>query len=166
MKLGPRGDLTCVCPLQVSGDDTTVIQAVLACDTERSQLLKEEQTLLRHLNKEAPDGAQPSQPATANGHPATPTATANGNGNAKADLPNGTTAAETRDSSGAVGDKENASTAADAAESKAAAQLAQVSCIISDVFGTESPFLEVDLLPKKVMTFTMEHQQKIDHCVH
>ena len=40
---------------QVTGDDTTVIEAVLACDTERTQLLKEEQTLLKQLNKEAPD---------------------------------------------------------------------------------------------------------------
>lgn len=125
--------------LQVAGDDTTVIQAVLACDIERSQLLKEEQTLLRQLNKEAPDSAQPSQAATATGQPAT----ANGDSPApnghpapasdRAGLPNGSaaTAAETRDNDGAVGGKEMASKAADAAESKAAAQLAQVhiSCI-------------------------------------
>ena len=122
---------------QVSGDETTVIQAVLACDTERSQLLQEEQTLLRQLNKGAPDGAQPSQPATANGHPVT--ATANGNG--KADLPNGTTAAETRDSSGATGGKESASKAADVAESKAAAQLAQVSLLVSKAFVIQCPLL-------------------------
>ena len=59
--------------LQVSGDDTTVIQAVLACDTERTQLLKEEQSLLTQLNKPAS--------ATANGHPAT--------ANGTASLPNG-----------------------------------------------------------------------------
>lgn len=118
----------------MAGDDTTVIQAVLACDIERSQLLKEEQTLLRQLNKEAPDSAQPSQAATADGHPATAngnSATANGHpatGGDKTGLPNGlaATAAETRDDDGAVGGKEMASKAADAAESKAAAQLAQV----------------------------------------
>ena len=112
---------------QVAGDDTTVIQAVLACDIERSQLLKEEQTLLRQLNKEAPDSAQPSQAATANGD----SATANGHlapAGDKVGLPNGSaaTAAETRDNDGAVSGKEMASKAADAAESKAAAQLAQV----------------------------------------
>ena len=119
----------------MAGDDTTVIQAVLACDVERSQLLKEEQVLLRQLNKEAPDSAQPSQAPTANGHSAngdSNPATANGNQataeGAKAGLPNGSaaTAAETRDNNGAVGGKEVASKAADAAESKAAAQLAQV----------------------------------------
>ena len=118
----------------MAGDDTTVIQAVLACDVERSQLLKEEQTLLRQLNKEAPDSAQPSQAATTNGMPATAngdSATANRHpataGN-KAGLPNGlaATAAETRDNDGAIVGKEMASKAADAAESKAAAQLAQV----------------------------------------
>lgn len=126
----------------MAGDDTTVIQAVLACDVERSQLLKEEQVLLRQLNKEAPDSAQPSQAATANGHPAngdSNPATTNGDQTAanggKGGLPNGSeaTAAETRDNDGAVGGKEMASKAADAAESKAAAQLAQVqtSCHVS-----------------------------------
>ena len=105
---------------QVAGDDTTVLQAVLACDTERSQLLKEEQTLLRQLNKEAPEGAQPSQAATANG----PAATAD----AKPGLSNGNaaTAAEGRDSSGASGGKEVAGKLTDASETKMAAQLAQV----------------------------------------
>ena len=119
----------------MAGDDTTVIQAVLACDVERSQLLKEEQSLLRQLNKEGPDSAQPSQAATANGHPENGhnnPATANGDqptaGGGKGGLPNGSaaTAAETRDNDGAVGGKEVASKAADAAESEAAAQLAQV----------------------------------------
>ena len=121
----------------MAGDDTTVIQAVLACDVERSQLLKEEQSLLRQLNKEAPESAQPSQAATADGQPATANgdyATANGDqatAGEKAGLPNGSaaTAAETRDNGGAIGGKETkeaASKAADAAESKAAAQLAQV----------------------------------------
>ncbi len=58
---------------QVTGDDTTVIEAVLACDTERTQLLKEEQTLLKQLNKEAPDQ---THAATANGHSATANGTA------------------------------------------------------------------------------------------
>ena len=123
----------------MAGDETTVIQAVLACDVERSQLLKEEQNLLRQLNKESPDSAQPSQaatangtPATASGEPATSAATASGESataNGKADLPNGSTAGESRDSDGAVGGKESASKAADAAESKAAAQLAQVGAL-------------------------------------
>lgn len=126
--------------LQVAGDETTVIQAVLACDVERSQLLKEEQNLLRQLNKESPDGAQPSQAATANGNsattasaeaatPAASSATASGESataNGKPDLPNGSAAGESRDNNGAVGGKETESKAADAAESKAATQLAQV----------------------------------------
>lgn len=123
----------------MAGDETTVIQAVLACDVERSQLLKEEQSLLKQLNKEPPDSAQLSQTATANGTPATASgvpattpatasresATANGT----ADLPNGSAAGESRDNDGADGGKESASKAADAAESKAAAQLAQVGAL-------------------------------------
>ena len=138
------------CILQVAGDDTTVIQAVLACDIERSQLLKEEQALLRQLNKEAPDGAHPSQSTTADGQPATAngnSATANGHpatAGDKAGLPNGSsaTAAETRDNDGAVGGKEMASKAADAAESKAAAQLAQVpiSCISTSCNSCIAPY--------------------------
>ena len=108
---------------QVAGDDTTVIEAVLACDTERTQLLKEEQTLLKQLNKEAPDQ---THAATANGHSAT------ANGTAATAAESGATAADTRDSHGAGGGdaavdgKAAVGKAADAAESKAAAQLAQV----------------------------------------
>ncbi|KAL3162625.1 hypothetical protein ABBQ38_008672 [Trebouxia sp. C0009 RCD-2024] len=135
---------------EVAGDETTVIQAVLACDVERSQLLKEEQSLLKQLNKEPPDSAQLSQTATANGTPATASgvpattpatasresATANGT----ADLPNGSAAGESRDNDGADGGKESASKAADAAESKAAAQLAQVYKRLQeiDAYGAEA----------------------------
>ena len=114
----------------MSGDDTTVIQAVLACDTERTQLLKQEQTLLTQLNRVAPDQ---SKAATANGHAATPNghaATANGHaatadGTATTAGAAGATAAEHRDSNGAKGAEVDGK-AADAAESKAASQLAQV----------------------------------------
>ena len=116
--------------LQVTGDDTTVIEAVLACDTERTQLLKEEQTLLKQLNKEAPDQAQA---ATANGHSATANGTAAlPNGSSATAAESGATAADSRDSNGASGGgaaangKAAVGKAADAAESKAAAQLAQV----------------------------------------
>ena len=117
--------------MQVNGDETTVIEAVLACDTERTQLLKEEQSLLRQLNKEAPDH---TQTATTNGHPTTANgAAALPNGGSATAAESGATAADSRDSNGAIsgGDiavngKADAATAADAAESKAAAQLAQV----------------------------------------
>jgi len=115
---------------QVAGDDTTVIEAVLACDTERTQLLKEEQTLLKQLNKEAPDQ---THAATANGHSATANGTAaTPNGSSATAAESGATAADTRDSHGAGGGdaavdgKAAVGKAADAAESKAAAQLAQV----------------------------------------
>ena len=36
---------------EVVGDDTSVIDAVLACDTERTDLLREEQEILGKLNK-------------------------------------------------------------------------------------------------------------------
>jgi hypothetical protein len=115
---------------QVAGDDTTVIEAVLACDTERTQLLKEEQTLLKQLNKEAPDQ---THAATANGHSATANGTAaTPNGSSATAAESGATAADARDSNGAGGGdavvdgKAAVGKAADAAESKAAAQLAQV----------------------------------------
>lgn len=116
---------------QVTGDDTTVIQAVLACDTERTQLLKEEQTLLKQLNKEAPDQTHAT---TANGHSATANGTAaTPNGSSATAAESGATAADARDSNGAgsgdaaaVDGKAAVGKAADAAESKAAAQLAQV----------------------------------------
>ena len=115
---------------QVAGDDTTVIEAVLACDTERTQLLKEEQTLLKQLNKEAPDQ---THAATANGHSATANGTAaTPNGSSATTAESGATAADARDSNGAGGGdavvdgKAAVGKAADAAESKAAAQLAQV----------------------------------------
>lgn len=138
----------------MAGDETTVIQAVLACDIERAELLKEEQTLLRQLNKEAPDSAQPSQAAAANGNPATANgnpATANGESAAsdtKADLPNGSAAtpAESRDNDGAIGGKEAAGKAADAAESKAAAQLAQVCFYVSKTELSVTGHLRYQLL--------------------
>lgn len=129
---------------EVAGDDTTVIEAVLACDTERTQLLKEEQTLLRQLNKEAPDqthaGTANGHLATANGTAATPSginATA-----AESDA----TAADARDSNGAGGGnaavdgKAAVGKAADAAESKAAAQLAQIYKRLQeiDAYGAEA----------------------------
>jgi len=125
-------ELTLHCPLlmQVAGDDTTVIEAVLACDTERTQLLKEEQTLLKQLNKEAPDQ---THAAIANGHSATANGTAaTPNGSSATAAESGATAADARDSSGAgdgdaaVNGKAAVGKAADVAESKAAAQLAQV----------------------------------------
>ena len=36
---------------EVVGDDTTVIESVLACDTERTSLLQEEQAILARLHK-------------------------------------------------------------------------------------------------------------------
>ena len=36
---------------EVVGDDTTVIESVLACDTERTSLLQEEQDILARLHK-------------------------------------------------------------------------------------------------------------------
>ena len=124
----------------MAGDETTVIQAVLACDIERAELLKEEQTLLRQLNKEAPDSAQPSQAATANGESAA--------SDTKADLPNGSAAtpAESRDNDGAIGGKEAAGKAADAAESKAAAQLAQVCFYASKTELSLTGYLRYQLL--------------------
>ena len=118
--------------VQVAGDETTVIEAVLACDSERTQLLKEEQALLKQLNKEAPDQAHA---ATANGHPAVSSTAAVPDGGT---LPTAgeaaATAAESRDSSGAgeggAGLDSKAGKAADAAESKAAAQLAQVLLLV------------------------------------
>ena len=110
--------------MQVSGDDTTVIQAVLACDTERTQLLKEEQSLLTQLNKPAS--------ATANGHAATANGTASlpNGGSATAGAGSATPGADAQLSNGTKGDEANGKAdggkAADAAESKAAAQLAQV----------------------------------------
>lgn len=123
---------------QVTGDDTTVIEAVLACDTERTQLLKEEQTLLKQLNKEAPDQ---TNAATANGHSATANGTAaTPNGSSATAAESGATAADARDSNGAGGGdaavdgKAAVGKAADAAESKAAAQLAQVQ-LMNSVLG-------------------------------
>ncbi len=36
---------------EIVGSDTTVLEAVLECDSERSQLLEEEAELLKKLNK-------------------------------------------------------------------------------------------------------------------
>eukprot|EP00798_Chlamydomonas_sp_ICE-L_P006024 gene6024-12748_t len=36
---------------EIVGDDTTVIGSVLACDTERSELLEQEEEILSQLNK-------------------------------------------------------------------------------------------------------------------
>lgn len=121
--------------LQVSGDDTTVIQAVLACDTERLDLLKEEQALLKQLNQAQPSTAQTnpavSNGAQPNGMPNADKASTSGdeaargvNGAAaKEDMPNGISK-----------DKAAAGLAADAAETKAAAQLAQVSLTAFKLF--------------------------------
>ena len=50
--------------MQVTGDDTTVLEAVLACDTERSQLLQEEATLMQKFNKEPVNGPAATGPGT------------------------------------------------------------------------------------------------------
>ncbi|PNH01238.1 ABC transporter F family member 3 [Tetrabaena socialis] len=42
---------------EVAGDDTPVVEAVLACDPERTQLLQEEADLLRILSKEPPESS-------------------------------------------------------------------------------------------------------------
>ena len=110
----------------------------MACDTERTQLLKEEQTLLRQLNKEAPDQ---THAGTANGHLATANGTAaTPSGISATSAESDATAADARDSNGAGGGnaavdgKAAVGKAADAAESKAAAQLAQVH-LINSVLG-------------------------------
>ena len=103
----------------MSGDDTTVMQAVLACDTERLNLLKEEQALLKQLNDAQPNAAQP------NGMPDADKATANGH-----DAARGVNGAAVKEAV-PYGISKAAAAAclpADAAETKAAAQLAQV-CI-------------------------------------
>lgn len=114
--------------LQVSGDDTTVIQAVLACDTERLDLLKEEQALLKQLNQ--------SQPSTAHSKGAQPNSTtpdgAQPNGMPDASSASVSDGDAARGVNGAAAKEEvpdgisKAGLAADAAETKAAAQLAQV----------------------------------------
>ncbi|PNW76832.1 hypothetical protein CHLRE_11g478128v5 [Chlamydomonas reinhardtii] len=51
---------------EVVGDDTPVIEAVLACDVERTQLLREEAELLKALNRERPkDGGAADAAAAA-----------------------------------------------------------------------------------------------------
>ncbi|KAG2423892.1 hypothetical protein HXX76_014945 [Chlamydomonas incerta] len=51
---------------EVVGDDTPVIEAVLACDVERTQLLAEEAELLKSLNRERPkDGGAADAAAAA-----------------------------------------------------------------------------------------------------
>ncbi|KXZ48205.1 hypothetical protein GPECTOR_29g111 [Gonium pectorale] len=51
---------------EVVGDDTPVIEAVLACDVERTELLREEAELLKALNRERPkDAAEADAAASA-----------------------------------------------------------------------------------------------------
>ncbi|GAX81005.1 hypothetical protein CEUSTIGMA_g8440.t1 [Chlamydomonas eustigma] len=50
---------------EVVGDDTPVIQAVLACDTERTKLLEEEKQILAKLNKERREGVPASNSSPA-----------------------------------------------------------------------------------------------------
>ena len=41
-----------VSTVQVTGNQTSVLEVVLAADTERSQLIREEKDLMKKLNKE------------------------------------------------------------------------------------------------------------------
>ena len=95
---------------------------MLACDTERLDLLKEEKALLQQLNQAQPGAALP------NGMPDADKATANGHDTSRG--VNGAAAKEAMPN-GATKDAAAASLAADAAETKAAAQLAQVCRLIS-----------------------------------
>ena len=44
--------------VQVTGDQTSVLEVVLAADTERSQLIREEKDLMKKLNKEPPASSE------------------------------------------------------------------------------------------------------------
>lgn len=116
------------------------MQAVLACDTERLDLLKEEQALLQQLN-----AAQPAAEGTAEAaKPAT-------NSHDESRGVNGAAAKEvTNDgiSKGAA-----AGLAADAAESKAAAQLAQVQ---QPLFASDTDF-ECDVVHIYIVHIHLAH---------
>ena len=47
-----------VSTMQVTGDQTSVLEVVLAADTERSQLIREEKDLMKKLNKEPPASSE------------------------------------------------------------------------------------------------------------
>lgn len=44
--------------MQVTGDQTSVLEVVLAADTERSQLIREEKDLMKKLNREPPASSE------------------------------------------------------------------------------------------------------------
>ena len=46
------------CPAQVTGEDTSALQAVLAADPERMELLAEEARLMAALNQDGTSGGQ------------------------------------------------------------------------------------------------------------
>lgn len=52
---------------EVTGDQTSVLEVVLAADTERSQLIREEKDLMKKLNREPPASSQAAEGGAANG---------------------------------------------------------------------------------------------------
>ncbi|KAG2441206.1 hypothetical protein HYH02_010050 [Chlamydomonas schloesseri] len=95
---------------EVVGDDTPVIEAVLACDVERTQLLAEEAELLKALNRERPKDGGAADAAAASAA-ATASAASNANGGAAtsaAAAPEAAPSSSSADGGGAGGKDEAA----------------------------------------------------------